>query len=168
MCGIAGAVTLDDRSLEAGLAARMRDRIVHRGPDGNGEFEAPEVSLAACRLAIVDLEPRGLMPMASDDGRFQIVHNGEIYNRPELRDELQAKKGVSLHTTTDTEVILQLYALHGQAMLDRLDQLEPRLVGEGDRDARGEESLWLGREQEAAVVHGVVEGLLADAVASSK
>jgi len=120
MCGIAGAVTLDDRPLEPGLAARMRDRIVHRGPDGNGQIEAPGVSLAACRLAIVDLEPRGLMPMASADGRFHIVHNGEIYNRPELRDELIAQ-GVSLTTTTDTEVILQLYALHGPAMLDRLD-----------------------------------------------
>jgi asparagine synthase (glutamine-hydrolysing) len=98
----------------------MRDRIVHRGPDGNGEFEASGVGLAACRLAIVDLEPRGLMPMASADGRYHIVHNGEIYNRPELREELLAQ-GVALHTTTDTEVIVALYALHGPAMLDRLD-----------------------------------------------
>ena len=98
----------------------MRDAIVHRGPDGNGEFEAPGVQLAACRLAIVDLAPRGLMPMSSADGRFHIVHNGEIYNRLELRDELVAG-GTTLHTTTDTEVILELYAQHGEAMLDRLD-----------------------------------------------
>ncbi len=120
MCGIAGAVTLDGRPIGAGLAARMRDRIVHRGPDGNGEFEAPGVSLAACRLAIVDLEPRGLMPMASADGRYHIVHNGEIYNRLELRDEL-TDRGVALRTTTDTEVIQVLYALDGPAMLNRLD-----------------------------------------------
>src|SRR3954466_2996968 len=112
MCGIAGAVTLDGRLLDGGLAGRMRDAIIHRGPDGNGEFEAPGVSLAACRLAIVDLEPRGLMPMSSDDGRYHIVHNGEIYNRPELRDELR-ERGIELRTTTDTEVILVLYALDG-------------------------------------------------------
>ena len=98
----------------------MRDAIQHRGPDGNGEFEGPGIGLAACRLAIVDLEPRGLMPMSSTDGRYQIVHNGEIYNRLELRDELLAQ-GEQLHTTTDTEVLLALYTRHGQAMLDRLD-----------------------------------------------
>ena len=98
----------------------MRDALQHRGPDGNGEHDGPGVSIAACRLAIVDLEPRGIMPMASADGRFHIVHNGEIYNRPELRDDL-IRRGIELRTTTDTEVILQLYALDGPAMLDRLD-----------------------------------------------
>jgi asparagine synthase (glutamine-hydrolysing) len=98
----------------------MRDAIVHRGPDGNGEYEAPGVSLAACRLAIVDLEPRGLMPMSTPDGRYTIVHNGEIYNRLELRDDLE-RRGVQLLTTTDTEVSVQLYALEGERMLDRLD-----------------------------------------------
>ncbi|MEP7360637.1 MAG: hypothetical protein ABI744_03570 [Chloroflexota bacterium] len=132
MCGIAGAVTLDGRPIDAGLAARMRDRIVHRGPDGSGEFEAPGVSLAACRLAIVDLEPRGLMPMSSADGRFHIVHNGEIYNRPELRDELLAR-GTELRTTTDTEVILALYALEGAAMLDRLDGMFAFAIWDSDR-----------------------------------
>ncbi|HEY5488951.1 MAG TPA: asparagine synthase (glutamine-hydrolyzing) [Candidatus Limnocylindrales bacterium] len=120
MCGIAGIVTLTGRDPERGSAARMRDRIQHRGPDGNGEFEGPGIALAACRLAIVDLDQRGLMPMASADGRYRIVHNGEIYNRPELREDL-ARRGVTLRTTTDTEVLLQLYALDGPAMLDRLD-----------------------------------------------
>lgn len=98
----------------------MRDAIAHRGPDGNGEFDAARVQLAACRLAIVDLQPRGLMPMSSSDGRFHIVHNGEIYNRLELRHELE-RSGVNLRTTTDTEVILELYAREGVRMLDRLD-----------------------------------------------
>jgi asparagine synthase (glutamine-hydrolysing) len=110
----------------------MRDRIIHRGPDGSGDFEAPGVSLAACRLAIVDLEPRGLMPMASSDGRLHIVHNGEIYNRPELRDELLAQ-GVALHTTTDTEVLLELYKIHGPAMLDRLDGMFAFAIWDSER-----------------------------------
>ncbi|MEP7157868.1 MAG: asparagine synthase (glutamine-hydrolyzing) [Chloroflexota bacterium] len=120
MCGIAGVVALNGSDPAPGAAARMRDAIQHRGPDGNGDFEAAGVQLAACRLAIVDLEPRGLMPMSSEDGRFHIVHNGEIYNRLELRDALEAR-GARLHTTTDTEVILQLYALDGPQMLDTLD-----------------------------------------------
>ncbi len=120
MCGIAGVIALDARPLEHGIAVRMRDAIQHRGPDGNGDFEGAGAQLAACRLAIVDLDPRGLMPMASADGRYQIVHNGEIYNRLELRDELQAQ-GMDLRTTTDTEVILALYTSLGPAMLDRLD-----------------------------------------------
>lgn len=98
----------------------MRDQLLHRGPDGAGDFEAPGIALAACRLAIVDLEPRGLMPMATADDRFRIVFNGEIYNRLELRAGLIAM-GVELRTTTDTEVILQLYAREREAMLDRLD-----------------------------------------------
>ncbi len=120
MCGIAGAVALNGNEVAPGVAGHMRDALQHRGPDGNGEHDGPGVSIAACRLAIVDLEPRGIMPMASADGRFHIVHNGEIYNRPELRDDL-IRRGIELRTTTDTEVILQLYALDGPAMLDRLD-----------------------------------------------
>ncbi len=120
VCGIAGVVALNGSDPGRGIAAAMRDRILHRGPDGVGDYDAPGVSLAACRLAIVDLDPRGLMPMSTPDGRFHIVHNGEIYNRPELRDELTGR-GVELRTTTDTEVLLQLYALDGPRMLDRLD-----------------------------------------------
>jgi asparagine synthase (glutamine-hydrolysing) len=98
----------------------MRDAILHRGPDGNGEVDGGAAQLAACRLAIVDLQPRGLMPMSSTDGRFHIVHNGEIYNRLELREELLTADA-HLRTTTDTEVILELYAREGEKMLDRLD-----------------------------------------------
>lgn len=132
MCGIAGVVALDGPDPEPRLAARMRDRIQHRGPDGNGEYDAPGVSLAACRLAIVDLDPRGVMPMSTPDGRFHIVHNGEIYNRPELRDELEAR-GVQLHTTTDTEVLLHLYALEGAGMLDRLDGMFSFAIWDSER-----------------------------------
>lgn len=111
----------------------MRDRILHRGPDGNGEFESPTCQLAACRLAIVDLEPRGLMPMSSADGRFHIVHNGEIYNRLELRDDLLSR-GAHLHTTTDTEVILELYRREGDQTLDRLDGMFAFAIWDSERD----------------------------------
>lgn len=120
MCGIAGVISLHGPQPLSGLAGLMREQLLHRGPDGVGEHDEPGASLAACRLAIVDLEPRGLMPMASSDGRYRIVHNGEIYNRLELRDELIAQ-GAALRTTTDTEVLLELYARQGPRMLERLD-----------------------------------------------
>ena len=122
-----------------GCAVIMRDAILNRGPDGVGEYDVPGVSLAACRLAIVDLEPRGLMPMASPDRRFHIVHNGEIYNRLELRDDLIAR-GVDLHTTTDTEVILRLYALDGPRMLDRLDGMFAFAIWDAQEGAFGARS----------------------------
>lgn len=120
MCGIAGVVSLHGADLAPGTAGRMRDALLHRGPDGSADHDEPGVSLAACRLAIVDLDPRGLMPMASADERYRVVHNGEIYNRLELREELIGM-GASLRTTTDTEVLLDLYARLGERMLERLD-----------------------------------------------
>jgi len=132
VCGIAGVVALNGSDPVPGCAVIMRDAILSRGPDGVGDYDAPGVSLAACRLAIVDLEPRGLMPMSTPDGRFHIVHNGEIYNRLELRDELMAR-GVELHTTTDTEVIVLLYALDGPQMLDRLDGMFAFAIWDADK-----------------------------------
>ena len=133
MCGIAGVVALGAAAdPPTGVVAAMRDRLLHRGPDGSRAYESPGVGLVACRLAIVDLEERGSMPMSSPDGRFHIVHNGEIYNRPELRAELAAQ-GVQLLTTTDTEVLLQLYARHGLTMLDRLDGMFAFAVWDAQR-----------------------------------
>jgi asparagine synthase (glutamine-hydrolysing) len=83
-------------------------------------------------LAIVDLEPRGLMPMSSADGRFHIVHNGEIYNRLELRDDL-LRHGAQLLTTTDTEVILELYRRQGAQMLDLLDGMFAFAIWDSDK-----------------------------------
>ncbi len=156
MCGIAGVVSLNGRQPAPGVAARMRDRIIHRGPDGNGEFDAPGISLAACRLAIVDLEPRGLMPMATPDGRYRIVHNGEIYNRLELRAEL-IERGVAPHTTTDTEVLLHLWALDGTQMLDRLDGMFAFAIWDAQR-----RELFAARDRcgEKPFFYAVLEGQL--------
>ncbi len=132
MCGFAGIVSLGGADPPAGTAARMRDRILHRGPDGCGEFDQPGISLAACRLAIVDLDPRGRMPMSTPDGRFRIVFNGEIYNRPALRESLEAG-GARLATGTDTEVLLHLFAAEGASMLDRLDGMFAFAIWDGAR-----------------------------------
>src|ERR1700676_2872116 len=119
MCGIVGMWMRQygDTSLSDSL-----DAIVHRGPDGRGEYRDGRngVVLGHVRLAIIDLSPAGAQPMASDDGRVVLIFNGEIYNFRELRAELEAR-GVAFHGHSDTEVLLRLYLADGLAMLPRLN-----------------------------------------------
>lgn len=96
----------------------MRDTIVYRGPDASDLYLEPTVGLGHCRLAIIDLAG-GHQPMHSADGRFVIVFNGEIYNFRELAAE--RLQDVRLRTTSDTEVLLELFARHGDACLPWLN-----------------------------------------------
>jgi asparagine synthase (glutamine-hydrolysing) len=120
MCGIAGKLFFDRaRHVDPELLTRMHSVIAHRGPDDVGIHHDGAVGLAFRRLAIIDLTPTGHQPMASADGAFWIVFNGEIYNYQELRKELEGQ-GVRFRSQSDTEVILALYARHGVDCLQRL------------------------------------------------
>jgi asparagine synthase (glutamine-hydrolysing) len=118
MCGIAA---LHDPAGGFGIEA-ANGRLVHRGPDDAGFYAdaATGVSLAMRRLAIIDLAG-GHQPMSTPDGRFTIVYNGELYNAPELRKELEAAGERFVTDHSDTEVVLRLYARHGAASLVRLN-----------------------------------------------
>ncbi|WP_421790302.1 asparagine synthase (glutamine-hydrolyzing) [Hyphobacterium sp.] len=105
MCGIAGFLNLDGRPASTKLLKKMTDAIVHRGPDGEGQWTHDCLALGHRRLSIIDLSTAGLQPMQTPDGRLTIVFNGEIYNYLDLRAELQAE-GVRFQSRTDTEVIL--------------------------------------------------------------
>src|SRR5436189_283094 len=89
----------------------MSDLLVHRGPDSAGEHVDGGVALAARRLSIIDLE-HGDQPIANEDGSCVVVQNGEIYNYPELRRELE-RAGHQLRTHCDTEALVHLYEEHG-------------------------------------------------------
>jgi len=122
MCGIAGVVVYGDGpSVDEAALCRLRDAQRHRGPDDSGLWIAPDgrVGLGHRRLAIVDLSPFGHQPMASEDGRFRVVFNGEIYNFRALRSELEAR-GHSFRSESDTEVLLHGWREWGIALLDRL------------------------------------------------
>src|SRR5690242_2715904 len=108
MCGIAGVWRFGgagEAALRAGVRA-MTDAIAYRGPDGDGHWVEPEsggVALGHRRLAIIDLTPTGLQPMASADGRIVITYNGELYNTAEIATEL----AMPFRGTSDTEVLVE-------------------------------------------------------------
>ena len=123
MCGIAGIFAYLDVAPRVDRAelGRMNDRMAARGPDGKRQWVGADerIGLAHRRLAIIDLSEGGAQPKHSADGRLTITFNGEIYNYRELRAELQAK-GYRFESESDTEVLLQLYADCGPAMVGRL------------------------------------------------
>lgn len=113
MCGISGFSWQDETLINA-----MNDAIRHRGPDAEGVFCDPQVSLGHRRLSILDLSEKGAQPMTL--GRLEIVYNGEIYNFRHLREELQAK-GRKFASDTDTEVVLHAYDEWGEACVERFN-----------------------------------------------
>lgn len=115
MCGIFGLVATPWR---AG-AAKALAALDSRGPDERALVDVDEACLGHTRLSVIDLAG-GHQPMASPDGRYTIVFNGEIYNFRELRSELEAA-GAAFSTRSDTEVLLQGYLHWGEGLLPRLD-----------------------------------------------
>ena len=115
MCGINGLTGADKP-----LMRKMDAIIRHRGPDQEGIFADERVTLGSCRLSIIDLSPKGRMPMHNGNETLWIVFNGEIYNYQELRQELAAK-GHSFRSKTDTEVILKAYEQWGASCVERLN-----------------------------------------------
>jgi asparagine synthase (glutamine-hydrolysing) len=113
MCGICGIAlsSRSERRVERRVLERMRDVLRHRGPDDRGLFLDGSVGFGHQRLSIVDVAG-GHQPMLSDDETLCIVYNGEVYNHPMLRRELEAR-GHRYRTRCDTETVLHLYAAHG-------------------------------------------------------
>ena len=111
-----------------------RDAMAARGPDGAGLWwsEGRRCGLGHRRLAILDPTPRADQPMVSVDGRYAITFNGQIYNFPALRADLEAR-GARFRTTCDTEALLHLYALEGAAMLTRLRGMFALAIWDGER-----------------------------------
>lgn len=114
MCGIAGAVRWPDGGP---LTDRLTKTLAHRGPDGHGRYDQEDVHFGHRRLSIVDLSETGAQPMVADG--LALTYNGEIYNAPELRAELQGR-GVRFRGTSDTEVLLESWRRWGLDCLPRL------------------------------------------------
>jgi len=123
MCGIAALFAYGSAAapVNADEIAAITERMRPRGPDAGGTWISPDarVALGSRRLAIIDLTEEGTQPMTDVDGELHIVFNGEIYNYRELRARLE-RLGARFHSTTDTEVLLQLYRHDGAAMVELL------------------------------------------------
>jgi asparagine synthase (glutamine-hydrolysing) len=117
MCGLCGVVAAGHPP-ERETVERMLDGLAHRGPDGRGVFADDGVCLGHLRLAIIDLSDAGLQPFSRDG--LQLLHNGEIYNYLELREELRAL-GREFTTETDTEVLLAAYQEWGERCVERFN-----------------------------------------------
>ena len=118
MCGIVGIFDLKEkREINRELLSKMNESQFHRGPDEGGLHIEPGVGLGHRRLSIIDLSS-GQQPMLSDDKNVVLTYNGEIYNFPELRKELE-QQGFQFHTHCDTEVVLNAWLAWGESCVDR-------------------------------------------------
>ena len=119
MCGIAGIVTTEPNARQDAETIRlMCNAIVHRGPDDDGYYVCNGVGLGMRRLSIIDL-PGGHQPIHNEDRNVWVVFNGEIYNFPELRRDLESR-GHNFYTHSDTEVIVHLYEETGAECVKKL------------------------------------------------
>jgi asparagine synthase (glutamine-hydrolysing) len=131
MCGLAGIVDFD-QTVDSAQAIRMAESLAHRGPDDHDSWSEPGVVLAHRRLSILDLSRAGRQPMSDETGRYRLLHNGEIYNYIELRNELAAH-GYTFRTATDTEVILAAYAHWGKACVERFNGMWAFVIWDRER-----------------------------------
>jgi len=114
MCGICGFNWND-----AGLVTSMAGQMAHRGPDQHGIYCDDNISLGHRRLSIIDLSDDARQPLTNEDGTYQLVFNGEIYNFAELKVELEAK-GHVFRSHTDSEVIVHAYEEYGRDVVHKL------------------------------------------------
>jgi asparagine synthase (glutamine-hydrolysing) len=171
MCGINGILHLQSkRTVDERVLIQMRDALEHRGPDDKGLFIDKNIGLGHRRLSILDVSAAGHQPFLSDDERFIMVYNGEIYNFKDFYPELKSN-GFDIKTTSDTEVLLKLFQLHGLKMLHRLngmfafaiwDKLKKKLIVVRDRMGVKplyysfyNESFYFASEQKALFTAGV-------------
>ncbi len=121
MCGFVGWVNLDkEKPVDLSILKAMNQTLEHRGPDDEGYFAHGNVGIGHRRLSIIDTSHRGRQPIFNEDQTILVVHNGEIYNYPQLKAEL-IKDGHLFSTHTDTEVIVHAYEKWGIGFLNRLD-----------------------------------------------
>jgi len=167
MCGFISAFGNAKQVLGSSALRRALERMRRRGPDDEGVWQGAGVVLGHRRLAILDLDPRAAQPMHSSCRRYVVAFNGEIYNFRTLRRDL-ATRGVAFRTTSDTEVILALFAAEGEAMLPKLHGMFALVIWDClarrafvARDPYGIKPLYIAEAPGAVMVASQVKALLA-------
>ncbi|HET8646287.1 MAG TPA: asparagine synthase (glutamine-hydrolyzing), partial [Vicinamibacteria bacterium] len=173
MCGIAGVLHFDGAPVDRALLARMGRALCHRGPDAEGvyvdEAAAPAVGLVHRRLSIIDLSAAANQPLGGEDGRVQVMLNGEVYNFALLREELSGRH--RFRSQGDTEVIAHGYEEQGEAVMARLDGMFALAIWDGARrrlvlarDHFGKKPLHYWSDGRRLVFASEIKGLLAAGV----
>lgn len=119
MCGICGIARSDEQAVDLERLLSMRDLLSHRGPDAAGHWSTPGIAFGHRRLSIIDLSG-GAQPLSNEDGTVWVTFNGEIYNFPELREQLLAR-GHQFRTHSDTEVLVHGYEEFGLDLPGKLN-----------------------------------------------
>ncbi len=147
MCAIAGILGQTDKV----LVTQMIDKIKHRGPDDSGMFISPDypIIMSHQRLSIIDLKG-GKQPIYGNNLSHAVVGNGEIYNFPQLRDQLLPCHNFSTHS--DTEVVLKLYEAQGVSAIEQLEGMYAFAIADGEililaRDPLGIKPLYYGQKR---------------------
>ncbi|MDE6730217.1 MAG: asparagine synthase (glutamine-hydrolyzing), partial [Oscillospiraceae bacterium] len=136
MCGIAGMIDFtQDLRTQENICKEMQNAIIRRGPDQNGIFLSEHVALVHTRLAVID-PVSGIQPMSltipEQQETYTIIYNGELYNTQELRKDLETK-GCQFRTNSDTEVILQAYAVYGADCVKKCNGIFAFAIWEASR-----------------------------------
>ena len=172
MCGL--IATFTGANMPEASVRQSLKRMQRRGPDDEGLWREQGVSLGHRRLAILDLDQRAAQPMHSECGRYVIVFNGEIYNFRELGQYLESAGG-RFHTTSDTEVLLALFAAEGEAMLTRLRGMFAFVIWDRSsrrafvaRDPYGIKPLYYATVNDGIIFASQVKALLATGLVSNE
>jgi asparagine synthase (glutamine-hydrolysing) len=131
MCGICGFCFSDKRPVDRNILKKMTTTLQHRGPDDEGYYTGAGVALGHRRLSIIDLDT-GKQPIHNEDETISVVFNGEIYNFPDLKKELE-EKGHRFYTKTDTEVLVHLYEEREERCVESLAGMFAFVIWDGKR-----------------------------------
>jgi asparagine synthase (glutamine-hydrolysing) len=168
MCGICGRYNfLTDEPVDAAVIEKMTAAMTHRGPDEAGFYQSGALGFGVRLLSIIDLE-KGRQPMPDSDQTVWVMFNGEIYNFPELRGELETR-GYAFRTASDTEVIVHGYAEWGLDVLDRLNGMFALAIWDDAkktlvlaRDRMGIKPLYYALDERGIVFASEIRAILLD------
>ena len=173
MCGICGIVTHNNSGISI---KRMIHSLSHRGPDDWGIYTSSDskVNLGHTRLSIIDLSYAGHQPMSNEDETIWITYNGEVYNFPDLKSQLE-KRGHRFKSNTDTEVIVHLYEDYGEACVDKLNGMFAFAIWDSNqerlllaRDRLGIKPLYYCQRNGEFVFGSEIKAILKSGVCSSE
>lgn len=168
MCGICGKINFNSEPVSEALLKSMTSCLSHRGPDDEGIYLKNNIGLGHRRLSIIDLSPLAHQPMSNEDETVWIVYNGEIYNFPDLREDL-IKKGHIFRSRSDTETILHLYEDYGFECLKYLRGMFAFAIWDVSnkslflaRDRVGKKPLYYWHSQNTFVFASEIKSILQD------